>query len=58
MELGQGGVDDVELREQTVMEIVVVLDGFTEVKNGGLGGGDWKRHREGLGESSEQCSAD
>lgn len=36
------------------MEIVVVLDGFTEVKNGGLGGSDWKRHREGLGESSEQ----
>lgn len=44
MELGGLRVDNVELREKTIVEIVVVLDGFTEVKNRGLGGGDWERH--------------
>lgn len=44
MELGGVRIDDVELRQKTIVEIVVVLDGFTEVKDGRLGGGDWDRH--------------
>lgn len=44
MELGRGGIDDIELREETIIEIVVVLDGITEVKNGRLGGGHGERH--------------
>lgn len=44
VELGRGGIDDVELRAKTIIQIVIVLDRIAEVKNGGLNGGDWKRH--------------
>lgn len=54
VELGGGGVDDVELREQTIIEIVVVLDGITEVKNGGLDRGHGQRHGGDLHDESER----
>lgn len=56
MELGGGGVDDVELREQTIIEIMIVLDRITEMQNGGLAGGDGQRHGGDLHDESRRWS--